>query len=377
MRIGIDARELCGRATGAGRYLGGLLTEWSTSDRARAHEFVLYAPQPIAMRLDARRFATRQVAGSGGTLWEQLSVPRVAARDHLDVWFAPAYSAPLTLRMPVVVAIHDVSFVAHPEWFTWREGAKRRLIVKKSAHRARTVVTISEFTRGELIERLAIAPHKISVIPPGIAHPAPHPAPNPAPGTSTQHPAPSTRHPDRCHPNVLFTGSIFNRRHVPDLIRAFAPIARAHPDAFLDIAGDNRSFPFEDLPAVVTAERLDGRVRFHRYVSDEQLAGLYANAAAFAFLSEYEGLGLTPLEALAAGVPPVLLDTPVARESCGDAALYAPPHDLRAVTQQLERLLFSETTRAAILAAASPVLAKYQWPRAARDTLAVLESSPA
>jgi glycosyltransferase involved in cell wall biosynthesis len=110
-------------------------------------------------------------------------------------------------------------------------------------------------------------------------------------------------------------------------------------------------------------------------VTDEQLAGLYANAAAFAFLSEYEGLGLTPLEALAAGVPPVLLDTPVARESCGNAALYAPPRDLRAVTQQLERLLFSESTRAAILAAASAVLAKYQWPRAARDTLAALESS--
>ena len=392
MRIGIDARELCGRATGAGRYLGGLLTEWSTSDRARAHEFVLYAPQSIAMSLDARRFATRHVGGSGGTLWEQVSVPRVAARDHLDVWFAPAYSAPLTLRVPVVVAIHDLSFVAHPEWFTWREGAKRRLIVKKSAHRARTVVTISEFTRAELIERLAIAPQKIAVIPPGIAHPAPrtphqHPAPHPAPGPSTQHSAPSTQHPDRCHPdqchpdrchpNVLFTGSVFNRRHVPDLIRAFAPIARAHPDAFLDIAGDNRSFPFEDLPAVVMAERLDGRVRFHRYVTDEQLAGLYANAAAFAFLSEYEGLGLTPLEALAAGVPPVLLDTPVARESCGNAALYVPPHDLRAVTQQLERLLFSESTRAEILAAAPPVLAKYQWPRAARDTLAVLESSPA
>ena len=316
------------------------------------------------MALDARRFATREVTGSGGTLWEQVSVPRVAARDHLDVWFAPAYSAPLTLRVPVVVAIHDLSFVAHPEWFTWREGAKRRLIVKKSAHRARAVVTISEFTRSELIERLAIAPHKISVIPPGIAHSAPGtPHQRPTPGTSTQ------------QPTVLFTGSVFNRRHVTDLIRAFAPIARTHPDAVLEIAGDNRSFPFEDLPAVVAAEQLDGRVRFHRYVTDEQLASLYANARAFAFLSEYEGLGLTPLEALAAGVPPVLLDTAVARESCGDAALYAPLHDVRAVTRELERLLFSESTRATIFAAAPQVLAKYQWPRAARDTLAVLESS--
>ncbi len=95
MRIGIDARELCGRATGVGRYLSGLLDEWSRSDRARAHEFVLYAPDAIGMSLDTRRFATRQVNGSGGTFWEQVALPRAVARDHLDVWFAPAYSSPL------------------------------------------------------------------------------------------------------------------------------------------------------------------------------------------------------------------------------------------------------------------------------------------
>ena len=121
---------------------------------------------------------------------------------------------------------------------------------------------------------------------------------------------------------VLFVGSIFNRRHVIDLVRAFAPIARAHPDASLDIVGDNRSYPHEDPMRAIHAEGLHEHVHWHRYVTDEQLRDLYRRARAFAFLSEYEGLGLTPLEALAAGLPPVLLDTAVARESCGAAALY-------------------------------------------------------
>jgi hypothetical protein len=120
---------------------------------------------------------------------------------------------------------------------------------------------------------------------------------------------------------------------VTDLIRAFAPIARAHPGASLDIVGDNRSYPREDLPRTIAGEQLEAQVRWHEYVSDEQLGTLYAEARAFAFLSEYEGLGLTPLEALAAGVPPVLLDTPVARESCGDAAVYVPVSDLPATTR--------------------------------------------
>src|SRR2546421_5310790 len=126
MRIGIDARELSGRVTGAGRYLGGLLREWATVSFAGRHEFRLYAAEPLALDLDSRRFATRTISGSGATWWEQVSLPRAIARDHLDLWFAPAYTAPLTIRLPIVVAIHDVSFAAHPEWFLVREGIRRR-----------------------------------------------------------------------------------------------------------------------------------------------------------------------------------------------------------------------------------------------------------
>ena len=100
MRIGIDARELCGQATGAGRYLGGLLHEWGAADEAaQRHEFILYAPEPLGV---FRRPAAvcdpsgagqaRHVVGTGAS-----SEPRAAA-DHLDVFFAPAYSAPLRLR---------------------------------------------------------------------------------------------------------------------------------------------------------------------------------------------------------------------------------------------------------------------------------------
>ena len=72
---------------------------------------------------------TRVVPGSGGTWWEQVQLPRAAAADHLDVFFAPQYSAPLALKTPTVVAIHDVSFAAHPEWFRTREGARLRWLV--------------------------------------------------------------------------------------------------------------------------------------------------------------------------------------------------------------------------------------------------------
>ncbi len=369
MRIGIDARELAGLATGVGRYLGGLLREWNAHEDSRRHDFVLYAPEPIGIRLDARRFATRIVAGRAGTWWEQLRVHRAMAADHLDVWFSPAYTAPLLSPVPIVVAIHDVSFAAHPEWFRLREGVRRRWLARQSAERARAVITISEFSRREIVEHLGVPAAKIHVVPPGIVAgdwslvSGDWPSSNQQRATSNQ------------QPRVLFVGSVFNRRHVGDLIRAFAPIARAHAGAALDLVGDNRTYPFEDLRRTIATEGLQERVTWHDYVTNDQLAALYARARAFAFLSEYEGLGLTPLEALAAGVPPLVLDTAVARESLGSAALYVRQNDLPAITRGLEALLFEASTRAAILAAAPGALAKYDWPRAARETLAVLEAA--
>lgn len=363
MRIGIDARQLCGPQTGVGRYLSGLIHEWATGPepRATSHDFILYVPEPLARTsalLESGRFMTRVVPGSSGTWWEQIRLPRAAAPDHLDVFFAPQYSAPLNLRTPMVVAIHDVSFAAHPEWFRRREGTRLRWLSKRASARAQAVITISEFSRREIVERLGVTAERVRVIPPGI------PARQATPDGARE-------------PRLLFVGSIFNRRHVIDLIHAFAHVARAHPEASLDLAGDNRSYPHEDVHAAIDREELGTRIRWHRYAPDEQLAALYGGARAFAFLSEYEGLGLTPLEALAAGVPPVLLDTPVARESCGEAAFYVELGSLETIARAIERLLFDEPTRVRLLSAAPGVLAKYSWPRAARDTLTVLEQSVA
>jgi glycosyltransferase involved in cell wall biosynthesis len=356
MRIGIDARELAGQPTGVGRYLGALLREWAADPRARHHEFVLYAPAAIVHGLDPRRFVSRVVAGVPGTWWEQIQLPPAIRREHLDVFFAPAYTAPLRLTTPVVLTVHDLSYAAHPEWFRLREGVRRRWVTRHAAQRAAAVLTVSAFSRREVVERLGVPEHRVHTIVSGIDPPAIADA-------------------VRDQPRVLYVGSIFNRRHVPDLIRAFDRLTRSRPGASLDIAGSNRSHPFEDIAETIASLGAGERIIWHQYASDEHLRTLYARARAFAFLSEYEGLGMTPLEALAAGIPPVVADTAVARETCGDAALFVPVGDLPAATQALEAALFDEPTRARILGAAPAVLAGFSWPRAARQTMDVLEAA--
>jgi glycosyltransferase involved in cell wall biosynthesis len=364
MRIGIDARELCGRPTGVGRHLSGLLHAWSMDASASRHTFVLYAHETVSIPL--RGAELRVIPGSPGTAWEQLALPKVAKQDHLEVFFAPGYTAPLLLNTPTVVLVHDISFAAHPEWFRWKEGLRRRWLTRLSSGHAKLVLTVSEAARREIISHFGLPEDRVRRIYPGVI--------SLTDGSKEQDPS-YVRNELARDPMVLFVGSVFNRRHIPDLIRAFTPIAKSHPAARLEIVGDNRTHPYEDLQAVAAAEGIESRVSIRPYVCDADLAELYASARVFALLSEYEGFGHPPLEALAFGVPPVLLDTGVAHEVCGDAALYVANGDIAGATAALTSLLFDEDVRQRVLGAAPAVLARYSWTRAGAETLAALEAA--
>ena len=360
MNIAVDARELCGKPTGVGRYLGELLVEWSVSSEARRHEWTLYAPSTPAVP-PAFVERIRVLPGSGGTAWEQWTLARALAADRPDVLFAPGYSAPLTAPCPTAVAIHDVSFAAHPEWFSPREGRRRRAITTWSARRARVILTISEFSKREIVARLAQRPDRVRVIYLGTRQPATPPA-------------------GPRDPIVLYVGSIFARRHVDLLVDAFGTIVAPRvPQARLEIVGENRlpahvplMHGLDRAPADVRA-----RVRFRSYVDQATLDDLYRRASVFAFLSEYEGFGLTPLEAMAHGAAPVVLDTPVAREIYGAAARYVAlgGEARETLGHAITELLVVPAQRSALVGEAQAVLSRYDWTRTAEDTLAALEDA--
>jgi glycosyltransferase involved in cell wall biosynthesis len=228
-------------------------------------------------------------------------------------------------------------------------------LTRWSARRARLVLTVSQAARREIMTNFSLAAERVRCIYPGIV-------------------TLSSRTVNTREPLVLFVGSIFNRRHLPDLIRAFKPIAKRHADARLEIVGDNRTYPYEDLTAIAASEGIVTHVSVRSYVPDSELADLYARAKAFAFLSEYEGFGHPPIEPLTTALPSVLLDTDVAREVCGDAAVYVRNGDIAAIGDALTALLFDDRARSRVLDAAPHVLARYSWARAASDTLAALES---
>ena len=353
MRIAIDARELAGRPTGVGRYLAQIIRAWDELPGAAAHEFVLCAPEPIDVPASRLRMTT-SVRPGRGTLWEQFTLPGLVREAGAHVLFAPAYTGPLRGSVPMVLTIHDVSFAAHPEWFSWREGLRRRMLTRLAARRAARVITVSDFSKREIERHLAIDGDRVEVIYSGVTALR-------ATGAGVER-----------RPLVLYVGSVFNRRHVPELIDAFARVAATRPDVRLEIVGDNRTTPRVDIERLVAASGASDRIRARAYVSDEELTALYRQASAFAFLSDYEGFGFTPLEALAAGVPAVVLDTAVAREIYGPAAVFIERPEPAQIAAALDRLLFDATERERLLSTSVGLLQRYSWSECAHRTLQVL-----
>jgi len=362
LHIGIDGRELGKKPPGVGRYLLNLLRRW-LDDPGQRHRFTIFAPcepPPELKQLAGpiRWHVTSTDPGDhrpAGTWWEQTTLPAAANRADLDVFFAPAYTGPLRLSCPLVLTIHDLSYFAHPEWFSWREGLRRRWITRQAARRSAAIVTISAFSAREIVTHLHIDPARISVIPHGAPSPGPPPADVPLESV------------------VLYVGSMFARRHVTDLMEAFAIVARSLPSARLVLVGDNQMPEFDPLVRAASLG-IGDLVTWRTWLSDVDLDRAYWTSRAFAFLSEYEGFALTPLEALAHDLPAVLLDTAVAREVFGDAPIFVPVSVDR-IAAAIGTLLTDEPRRATAIAAGRQVLMRYSWDRAAAAVLRVLEQA--
>lgn len=365
--VGIDARELQGRPTGTGRYLRNLLRHW----RQTPDTFVLYfnGPPPAGAVFAHPRLRLRALgdAPTRGLAWQERRLPPAAREDALDVFFSPAYSCPLSLDLPRVTAVHDLSFFSLPQDFAFLDGLRRRLLVAQSLRASRFVLACSDFTRREIGTRFPELAERVVAVPLGadddLAPPPPREEARARLGVSG--------------PFVLTVGAIFNRRRLPELLRAMVRLRHRLPGVVLDVVGENRTHPRLDLEGRARHLGLAAHVRFSGFVDESGLADRYAAADAAVFLSDYEGFGLPALEAAARGVPLVTSRWPSLGEIVGDAALLVDPRDEDAIAGALARALGDEALRADLRGRGRALASRYSWAETAARTRDVLRRAAA
>lgn len=361
LTIGVDARELQGRPTGTGRYLRNLLRLWTAGEGDRLVAYFNGPPPPDPV-LAHPRILCRGLPPRRGLLWQERSLPAAARADGVQAFFSPAYTCPLSLDVPRVTAVHDLSFFSHPQDFGALDGLRRRALVAASIRASRTILACSEFTRREIAGHFPDCGDRILHVPLGADDDLPPPPP--------REEARARR--GARGPYLLTVGAILNRRCLPELLHAAALLRRPWPQLRLDVIGENRTHPRLDLEALVRRLDLESHVRLLGFVGEATLAEAYAAADAAVFLSEYEGFGLPALEAAARGVPLLVSRRPALSEIFGEAALVVEPRDVGAVAGGLERLFRDQALRESLVSRGRALAARYSWAETARRTLGAL-----
>ena len=371
MKIAIDADVLGrGRRPGDERYMANLIRELARIDERNAYTLLVGPDCPsslVASIVGAnRRFRARPVGPVSPWVRFPLALPLALRRSRHDLLHVQYFLPPGSPRRSVVT-IHDISFVLHPELFRPVERFVLSRLVPASARRATAVITDSERSRRDMIDRWGLSPSKISAIPLATA-----PAFRPTEGTGA---SASVRDrfglPERF---VLYTGSLQPRKNVAGLIRAFARArSEAAEGVSLVIAG-KKKYKCRDLESAIASTGLGDRVILTGPVPDDDLPALYGAAELFVFPSLYEGFGLPPLEAMACGTPVVSSHAGSLGEVVGDAALTVDPRDEGAMAAAIVKVLTEPGLGESLRTRGLEQAARFTWERTARETLKLYET---
>jgi glycosyltransferase involved in cell wall biosynthesis len=361
VKIGIDARN---DGTGVGRYTFSLVRELAKIDPENEYVLFLRRRRLAGYATPGPNFRAVEAEIPWFTVREQLLLPRLVAREQLDLVHYPNVTVPLLSTTPFVVTIHDLNYLDRTA--TAGAGDKDRIrraarragyrVELAKARRARRLIAVSEHTRAAVVRALHVDPTRVALTY-GAADPA---------GAAEPDTAVLERH-GLDAPFFLYVGAAYPYKNLPRLIEA---LDRSGSGRKLVLAGDHEDFA-ASLQQRAAALGLGERVVFTGAVSDAELAALYGSALAYAFVSLSEGFGLPGLEAMTAGVPVIAASAGSLPEVYGDAARYCDPLDVESIAAALAEVASDEQLRNTLVARGRERAAEFSWARTAEQTLAV------
>lgn len=358
MKVLINALQ-AGNLSGTGRYVTELVRALAASPEAPELSVVWPEAQP-APDLGPRATILRRNAGALGRLWaDHWSVLELSTRKGAEVVHYPANFGPISAVRNLVVTVHDLSFVRHPEWFRLNRALYYRFLLKRTAGLAKRFIADSEATAADLEHYLKLSGEEIDVVPLGV-----DPAFQPASSEAQRAVRTKYRLPEQF---LLYVGTMEPRKNLPNVIGSWSglPANEAPPLVIAGRAG------WKTEPVRQAAERSPrcGDIHFPGFVPQEDLPALYSAAWAFVWPSLFEGFGLPPLEAMACGTPVIASNVSSLPEAAGDAALLVNPDDQEAIAEAMRRISGDTALRAALRERGLARAAEFTWGRTAALTL--------
>jgi len=361
MRFAVDAHAIGCHLTGNEVYVRNLLDAFAEIDNQS--EFVAYVSMPDAAAVVPHRFTAHAVSRNP-FLRLGVQLPWRLLLDRPDLIHVQ-YTAPLPCPVPIVVSVHDVSFLEHPEYFTPVRALQLRNTVRRTIRSAARIITVSEFSRKAIaraydldIESIVVAPNAAASIFRTLSRR------DAVRWVESRFGIPA--------PFILTVGNLQSRKNQVGLIRAFTEAVKIHPKLphHLVLAG-KESWHADQVRKAAADSRLSDRIHFTGFVTDEDLLQLYNGCDFFVFPSFYEGFGLPVLEAMACGRPVACSNTSAVHEVADAAAVLFNPHSLPEMTRAILDLALDPDLRARMGRLGLARSAHFSWRKSAEQTLQV------
>jgi glycosyltransferase involved in cell wall biosynthesis len=314
MRLGLDIHQIGARQTGNETYLRNLLEQFSAL--SEPHDLRLYHTGSVTSPDPAWRGVLRQIKPHTPFLRIPFSFPAALWTDKVDLAHFQ-YVAPPVCPCPTVVTVHDISYEFLPQFFRTAERLRMKALIPPSARRAREVLTVSEYSRRQLIEHYRLSPDKVTATLLGVS-------PRFRVIADEGWLDAQLARFDLRTPYLLGVGNLQPRKNLPRLIRAFARLKAKGLPHQLVLVGQ-AAFRGHEVEAEIASRGLQNDVLLTGYVTEDELIALYNRATAFSYPSLYEGFGLPVIEAMACGVPVVTSNVSSIPEVAGDAAVLIDP----------------------------------------------------
>lgn len=364
MRIVIDARLNAYRTGGIPQYTRQLLR--SMAALAPEQHFVALnhrkADAPVAQ---AANIAHRRVWTPPHHRLEQLALPLELAGLDADVFHFPDFIPLFRLRRPCVITIHDLAFMRYPEIL---DAAARRYYgqIRRAVTRADAIIAVSESTRRDIAELLAVDPDRVDVV-----HEAAAPQFQPL---DLPHDAEHmiNGHLLRRDGFALFVGTLEPRKNLPMLLHALHRLqSQPHADPPTLVIAGPRGWLDDDIAGLVTELQLGDAAQFIGGVGSADLVWLYNACRVYLHPELYSGFGLPILEAMQCGAPVISADNSSLPEVAGDAALLLPAEDVTAWAETWRSVWEDQEQRRRMREAGIQQAVRFSWSRAARETLSI------
>lgn len=366
MRIAIDARSLEGNKTGVGRFLENLLKFWGTD---KSVEFVLYFQKSIPKEdfLKSENFKVKVIGNLFGFysnfVFQHFLLPLHLKKNKVDFFFSPFYLRPIFCPVRSGVVLHDISYEAHPEWFDSRSQFVLRFLSRISAKKADVIFTVSESSKNEIIKLYAINSEKIVV-----AHLAPDK--DLATGISDLNVL-EFKKKYNLDKFVLCVGSMFTRRHIPDLISAFVEFCRYRQDLKLFIVGKDCTYPFANIESKIAEANsmcLD-RIVHVDFLEEGDLKSAYASSDLIVYLSDYEGFGLPVVEAQLFQKPVITSYNTSLIEVGGESVEFVSDNKSEQILLALKNVILNDDRKEYLENMSRENLKRFDWQKTAEKIL--------